>query len=310
MTKLLKIMRFKNLIIIISAALISSCSSAPVARTAVTHPPLADMQGVKSIMVTPFEPSGNLNLAQQVGGRLLFGNHAVNEEQYRHNMAKFFTNNLASYIKNSELYKSIPYSDDKQGTDAYISGEVTKFSFSKSKQNKNSSSNEAGSVEMTVYYFIKRVSDSKVLWVQTIIDSYEVAGKMTSLDAEKLAGIILTKMVRAITPYQTIKQYNLEKDKSGDSNMKVADELVKNNMYDKALSRYQSVYEKTGNEVAGYDAALLLDATGNTSGAIDAMNALLNKATDFNLQKKIIQQLSRMNEDIKEQELMRSYSQQ
>jgi TolB-like protein len=112
-------------------------------------------------------------------------------------------------------------------------------------------------------------SDSKT-------DKYEL--KKPYLLAQEIIDTTLRYLARDLSPWVVTEQIQLAQDTSKDKNiknqMKEAERLVKEGSYQTALSAYNTLYTRTNNFAAGYNAAILIWVTGNLEGAIDRMQEL------------------------------------
>ncbi|MBO5481828.1 MAG: hypothetical protein J5978_00655 [Spirochaetaceae bacterium] len=69
--------------------------------------------------------------------------------------------------------------------------------------------------------------------------------------------------MKKIAPYTVHREISMMKDKSKNTNMKLAKEFIKNGQINLAKEEYLKVYKQTGLLEAGFNAARLMEAQGN-----------------------------------------------
>src|SRR5215510_5906988 len=106
-------MKFIKLVCIaIFAAGIASCSSAPKIKTQVVHPPLADMKGIQTITVVPFELSYSPDSTGKRLANVLWSTIGASYSQDKFDTAQYFTGEVIRYLQNSGLYVVVLYSEN------------------------------------------------------------------------------------------------------------------------------------------------------------------------------------------------------
>ena len=118
-----------------------------------------------------------------------------------------------------------------------------------------------------------------------------------------------SKLMKKIAPYTVHRNISMMKDKSKNTNMKLANEFVKDGQINIAKEEYLEVYKQTGLLEAGYNAARLLEAQGNyeeaekimfeiyyLSGNKKASNALNDIRYEIKAAKKMQAQLEQREE--------------
>jgi len=308
---------FKFICLAVCLAAIASCASAPIIKTQVTHPPVANMSGIKTITVVPLELKYSPDSVEKKLVNVLWSSLGANYSQDKFATAKVLTTEFARYIQAAGPYTFVIYSDrllnsEPPKVDAFVTGEITDLIVNDDRDNATERRNNRDvkvtyytrSVKLVVAYIIMRSSDSAVLFQETRYytqTSDRAESKLFLPSVQKLAAIaasrIASNIKNAITPWTSFETYTLEIDKSKNPKMETAKNLVENRMFDKALAIYADVYNATGNPAAGYNAAILLDLSGDTQQAIQIMNELLNSVTDSSFQKRIIAQIARMQDE-------------
>jgi len=319
---------FKLICFAVCAALIASCASAPTIKTQVVHPPLADMSGIKTITVVPLE----LRYAPDSTGKklvnVLWSALGASYSQDKFTTAQFLTSEFVRYIQAANLYTVVPYTDKLLTSvpvqvDAFLTGEITDLTVSDDsswvKEKRNGIETKVTyytrSVRLEVSYSIVRAKDNVILFQDKRYytqKSDKTEYKLALPAVQTLSVVAATKIVatigRVIAPWTSFETYELEKDKLKDPRMETAQGFVENSMFDRALTTYADIYNTTGNPAAGYNAAILLDITGDTKQAIKVLEGLLNNTTDSNLKNKIIKQMARMQGKADEQQTLRNYA--
>ena len=72
-----------------------------------------------------------------------------------------------------------------------------------------------------------------------------------------------SKLMKKIAPYTVHREISMMKDKSKNTNMKLAKEFIKNGQINLAKEEYLKVYKQTGLLEAGFNAARLMEVQGN-----------------------------------------------
>ena len=89
-----------------------------------------------------------------------------------------------------------------------------------------------------------------------------------------------SKLMKKIAPYTVHREISMMKDKSKNTNMKLANEFVKNGQINLAKEEYLEVYKQTGLLEAGYNAARLMEAQGNYEEAEKIMFEIYQKTAN------------------------------
>ena len=105
---------------------------------------------------------------------------------------------------------------------------------------------------------------------------------------------VVNAMTRELQPYYVDKSIKLLSDKSKDPDMKIADEMVKNDLWEEGYNKYKKIYENTGLFEAGYNASMILEALGRYQEA----KAIMTELVDTTGNKKAIRALSDINSEI------------
>ena len=89
-----------------------------------------------------------------------------------------------------------------------------------------------------------------------------------------------SKLMKKIAPYTVHREISMMKDKSKNTNMKLANEFIKNGQINLAKEEYLEVYKQTGLLEAGFNAARLLEAQGNYEEAEKIMFEIYQKTAN------------------------------
>ena len=328
MMKLTKLICFA-----LAVSFLAACASpAPKVKTEIVNPPKADMKGVKTITVVPFELQYNPDSTGKKLANVLWSALGASYNQDTFTTAQFLTSEVIRYVQGTGLYNVMLYSEklftaSKPQIDAFITGEILELSVNDDSEvvteaRKNKKGVEENikityytrSVKLKVTYKIVRVSDNKVIYEATrsaTTNSERSDRRYGLASVERLAKQAVSKIVagisKEIAPWTSSITYQLEQDKMKDSKMQLAQEYVLNSMFDRALETYVEVYNATGNPAAGYNTAILLDIMGDPSYALEVMEGLLETTQDATLQKKIIQVLPQMQGNLEDQQKLQDY---
>ncbi len=111
-------------------------------------------------------------------------------------------------------------------------------------------------------------------------------------------------LARQLAPYQVREHRTLMRDKSKDPAMERADELVKARLYEEALQGYLSVWERSRNPAAGFNAAILYEVTGRIEEAIAQMKQVVQATGERRAVREYdrLLQVRREQERLKEQQ--------
>ncbi|MCL2799512.1 MAG: hypothetical protein FWD54_04490 [Endomicrobia bacterium] len=336
---------FKFACLAFFSCLIFSCASAPVAKTVVNHPPIANIPGVKRIAVVPFENNYKPDTIYQkaiVTYLRLAGKPYVEDEYIT---AQYITNALIKNIKSVNLYKVVvlyPHVEAPKKIGVTLVGDIIEY-FTRDgievrseirKETENYSyydeegTWQSGTREVDVEYTIKEPYREVVLAIDYRIVGidgqvlYQTQKKGSLKDVKSyvsslrttysLASEIVNKLTAGITkeiaPWQSEISFTLEKDSSKDPEMKTAAEFVKQRMYDKAYELYERIYTTTGNPAAGYNQAILMSIIGDSAQSLLMLDELLRVSTDTKLNKKIIQQIGVLRRNIADEEKVNAWA--
>jgi tetratricopeptide (TPR) repeat protein len=107
----------------------------------------------------------------------------------------------------------------------------------------------------------------------------------------------LQTMARQLAPYEVWEARIMMKDKTKDPRMEEADNLVKGNIYDKALDLFLEIWYDNQNPAAGVNAAIMHEVLGD----IDSALVLIENVLDVNADPKVMSEykrLQRVKEDL------------
>ena len=161
-------------------------------------------------------------------------------------------------------------------------------------------------IEISVTYRVLDASTGKLYATKSInearIDDAKEEDNDTLRSYESMFKSVIDNLVprvaKQLAPY-TVTEYRwLEKDKTKDPRMEQADEFVKGGIYQKALEIFLSIWNANSNMAAGYNAAIMYEATGNIDAAIELMDQVMNMYPE----RKIMREYNRLLADKEEME--------
>jgi hypothetical protein len=100
----------------------------------------------------------------------------------------------------------------------------------------------------------------------------------------------LKAMTKQLAPYETWEARVMMNDKTKDPRMKEADNLVKGNVYEKALDLYLEIWFDNQNPAAGVNAAIMYEVLGDVDSAL----ALIEKVLDVSAESKVMYEYKRL----------------
>jgi hypothetical protein len=288
----------------------TSCGTTISIRT--EKPPYLDMQGVEKITVMPFEFTYKKSVGFDIIDSLLStfftmllggGSNSAKTEADQ-NIADYINEAIKKMIvKETALVlidqKELLRSDAANYSsviDIYIAGQISKYrtvdhltkvNITNSKGEKNTVTRTDRSVTLEFTYRIVRVSDGFVLKefeAQETESSSEGGNEVPKyLEssyalATKIIDKKIDKLPHYFAPWILYERRELMKDEAKDKRMKEAKRHAEKGNYNHALEIYHTVYMETGNTSAGYNAAIMAEALGNTGDAIEIMKKLVDNA--------------------------------
>lgn len=321
----------KRLLIILAAVAVTivAVSCATSVSVKVTRPAELDMRGANSIAVLPFQPSrvkifrGRGSRKSFLGLFVDFFNDGDPEENrtidlLTRELSKKFAASEDLALIDANVVKNALERNDDPPCDAYLTGQVTFFDY-KIKDRDVKRKNEDGDVYYeTVYY-----SRAKIEILYQVVDARTeevIAYREASYDRDSsdydsrrdcpkaydmLKGCMVDladTIARQVQPYDVYVSLTLLDDKEKNPENKIANDLADNGLIEESLEKYQEFYDRTGNWVAGYNAALLLQAKGELYEAKDLMTAVVQKTAE----KKAISALRNIQYEIDQAEKLQS----
>ncbi|GMO12819.1 MAG: hypothetical protein Ta2A_23090 [Treponemataceae bacterium] len=293
-------MQVKSLFALVLLLMLSmlSVSCATAVYFEVTHPPLADMRGVKKITVQVEQPDRKYRYLEADLVRVL------TKEVLRQNRYTFIDSAVLRTV-DQEAYQN--YVDayimsailDVQTSDRREETEVQDESDSSKTQTKVTVTRTV-TVEIACKYV--RADTGKVLGVFTktasasesfddsppsftgiaILDVLNVAsfvaasGPATETLAKRAVRNFSPNMARELSAWTTVEQRMLKtgSEKSTKDSFRSASKLAGQKKYSDALDLYKVIYARTGDINAGYNAALLLEATHRFADALKLLEEM------------------------------------
>jgi hypothetical protein len=119
-------------------------------------------------------------------------------------------------------------------------------------------------------------------------DYYELADDQQLYN--QVINNILHNVPKQLVPYKVVEYRPLMADETKDPNMEKINELVNKKFYDDAYSEYLGIWKSNKNPAAGYNAAIMLEITGDIDGAIALMTEVANKSKN----EKALREISRL----------------
>lgn len=277
--------------LILAVIFIMMTSCAAVVEFQLEHPPLVDMRNINKITVIPLE----WNAA---------GDHAY--------LASEATKALSVGIKKAGMYTYVDPSVLKDAdpsryweyVDVYVTGGIRNVASYDRYETRIETYDDkterkeyvVRTVTVDIAYTYIRAIDSAILGVFHKAERESVSFDNTDRSSNwfvnfllaivaprgtpsaKIARSAIKKfsngMNREIIPWTTVEKRRVEEHTRKDPAFKEAQRLVKRKKYFEALVLYKNIYENTGSIVAGYNAALLLEANGQFGDALALLEAL------------------------------------
>ena len=161
-------------------------------------------------------------------------------------------------------------------------------------------------LELDLTYRAVNTSTGAIMATKTLEDSNvrEIRyADRSSLEAEEavfrgMIDAMLPKIAKQIAPYKETVYRGLMKDETKDPEMKKADELVKNNLYDSALGIYLDAWRRSRNPAAGVNAGIMYEVLGDLDSAI----ATVRQVVDATANRKAMGEYNRLLKEKKDQE--------
>lgn len=136
------------------------------------------------------------------------------------------------------------------------------------------------SAELGVRYYVMDADTEEILLTRSFTDSVQTE---ESLEYEELlpdpidmyreiVDSMMEQVARQLAPYTVRETRKLLRD--GSDRMKKARRLAKSGLYERSLELYLQEWEETGDREAGYNAAILYEATGDLDAAVARMETV------------------------------------
>lgn len=310
---------------IVTAVLLTSCATSVSVK--VTRPAELDMNGAKTIAVLPFQPSsGHLFrgrgsrhdlLAYFFGFRDIHPDERDSIELLESEIQKLLANSDDLTLVNSYVVRRELEDGKDPSCDAYLTGQILDYVFYfdehdikvKDDEGHHYETQYTSVAKIKILYQIVDARTNEVIAFREASFRNESAGyshrsdcprgyELLRYDLKSLAANIS----RQVQPYDVYVSLTLLDDKEKNEENKIANELADNGLIQESLERYTAFYEKTGNFVAGYNAALLMQALGDLDGAEQLMSELVNDTAD----KKAISALRNIQYEIEQQQRLQA----
>lgn len=270
------------ILLICNPVLFTSCATS--IRFPVERPAEIDSKGATSIAILPFS-TGNMSrfYYNHSSDAKVIANYIQEEFQKRILRSGYFT-----LVSAQGLLKQ---SSTASACDLYIHGNMYNFSneiekiLLKSEDNKKKQYLYKRKVTLSVKYEVVYSRTNEILYSTTQHIEEESSEYVTprevpsffSLISSDLSGRINT-IAKKLMPYTTTRHLSLLKTKTKEPEIKealaTAHKLTKQGLYPLAQSAFMTLYEQQGIFEAGYNAALLLEATGQLQKAEELMSQI------------------------------------
>lgn len=270
------------ILLICTPVLFTSCATS--IRFPVERPAEIDSKGATSIAILPFS-TGNINrfYYNHSSDAKVIANYIQEEFQKRILRSGYFT-----LVSAQGLLKQ---SSTTSACDLYIHGNMYNFSnkiekiLLKSEDNKKKQYLYKRKVTLSVKYEVVYSRTNEILYSTTQHIEEESSEYVTprevpsffSLISSDLSGRI-NNIAKKLMPYTTTRHLSLLKTKTKEPEIKealaTAHKLTKQGLYPLAQSAFMTLYEQQGIFEAGYNAALLLEATGKLQKAAELMSQI------------------------------------
>lgn len=270
------------ILLICTPVLFTSCATS--IRFPVERPAEIDSKGATSIAIIPFS-TGNMSrfYYNHSSDAKVIANYIQEEFQKRILRSGYFT-----LVSAQGLLKQ---SSTASACDLYIHGNMYNFSneiekiLLKSEDNKKKQYLYKRKVTLSVKYEVVYSRTNEILYSTTQHIEEESSEYVTprevpsffSLISSDLSGRINT-IAKKLMPYTTTRHLSLLKTKTKEPEIKealaTAHKLTKQGLYPLAQSAFMTLYERQGIFEAGYNAALLLEATGQLQKAEELMSQI------------------------------------
>lgn len=273
------------ILVVLMLLVLTSCATS--IKFPVERPAEIDSKGANSIAVLPFS-SGNML-------PFYFNHNADSKVIVNYIQEQFQKKILSSGFFTLIAAQGLP-KDGKPNTDAaydlYIHGNIYNFSnkvekiLVESEDKKKKEYIFKRKVSLSVKYQVVYTQTGEILYTTTQHIEEESSEYATERELPDFFSLIssdlnsrITTITKKLMPYTTTRSLSLlnykTKDEATKEAMKTAQQLAKDRYYSQAQQAYLNIYEQQGIFEAGYNAALLLEATGKLKEAEELMSQLL-----------------------------------
>ncbi len=315
--------KLRNTIILglLLAVIVSLTSCETTLNVRVRRPAEIDIRGAKTISVLPFQTSSwglpGMHTVVRIMDFFVMSSSSHGGSEPYERCASYMTSQINQSLLQEDYYTLIdPYVIQQQinrgetpSADIYLSGRINYVdSFvdvehrKKVKDDKTYYYDEyQRRVRVGVSYMIidsktNAVIDMKTADLEASSGYYENTYRLPD-DFELIRpelNSLVRKISRQVQPYYVTKSISLLEDSSKNPDMKLADQLAKEGLYEKSYEKFWEIYTSTGLFEAGYNASMVCVAMGDYEKARDIMTELV----DTTGVKKAMKALTDINREI------------
>lgn len=282
---------FKTFLFFLVPVILASCAT--VVSFNVTHPPLVDLRNVSTITVIPFEWSSSFRytyLAGCVTSQLI--------RSIEKGKINFVDPSILIGVDKRDYWKYV---------DVYITGYITKVdSYDHSVTSEETHRNRTRikyittrTADVSIDYRYVRSADDEVLGYfkksathsssmeyyrrgenvrrpERFSDAFHQRGTWSEGIAESAIAQFSNAFDSELAPWTTTEERSIKGRAGKGPQITEARNLIRENNYSEAVDIYKNIYEQTGNIFAGYNTAVLLEASERFTDAFLVLEKLKN----------------------------------
>ena len=289
-------MKNKQRILFLLLFQVLSISCATVVKFELERPPLVDLRGKSKITVIPLEwtdqgsynyLAGDVTRALASGVRRASFFHYVNPSVLRNmNSANYWqhvdvyiTGRIVNVTREDTTERREETSGDEKVTKTYITRTVTvivSYQYISAIDGEVLGVFDKTEIEQVTIDYTKKAGNFWGNLLTEVINS--IVPSRRELSRKAVQGLSVN-MYRELNPWTTKEVRRIQKSTTKDKRFNEAQKLVRRKRYLSALEIYKQLYEETGSIVAGFNSALLLQANGQFTDALELLNNLNERIT-------------------------------